>query len=89
MKQIKIFAAVAVVALAMSSCTTYMFTSRYNTIEKTNIEQSAMIVDVRPDFNKRIVTESRRLKSPTLAMEEAKYLAIVEHKCDVIVDELY
>ncbi len=34
MKQIKIFAAVAVVALAMSSCTTYMFTSRYNTIEK-------------------------------------------------------
>jgi hypothetical protein len=89
MKQIKIFAAVAVVALAMSSCTTYMFTSRYNTIEKTNIEQSAMIVDVRPDFNKRIVTESRRLKSPTLAMEEAKYLAIVEHKCDVIVDPIY
>lgn len=89
MKQIKFFAAVVVAALALSSCTTYSYTSRSTTVVRENIDGTAMIVDVRPDFNKHIATESRRCKTPNEAREEAKYLAITNNKCDVIVDPVY
>ncbi len=89
MKNTNIFAAVAVLALALTGCSSYTFTSRSNMIDRVNIEQAPMIVDVRPDFNKRIEAESRRRQSANQAMEEAKYNAIVENKCDVIVDPIY
>ena len=89
MKQIKIYAAIAVVGLALSACSSYSFTSRSVNVNRTDLYQSAMIVDVRPDFSKRIVTESSACKTAAQAMEEAKYLAVVNNKCDVIVDPVY
>ena len=89
MKQIKYLAAVVVAALALNSCTTFSYTSRSTFVDRENIDGTAMIVDVRPDFSKRIATESRLCKSPNEAREEAKYLAITANKCDVIVDPVY
>lgn len=88
MKQFKLFAIVAAV-VALSSCSTYSYTSRSTAIDRENIDGTSMIVDVRPDFSKRIATESRRCKTIAEAREEAKYLAITNNKCDVIVDPVY
>lgn len=76
-------------AIAMSSCSSYSYTSRSESIERKDINGTAMIVDVRPDFNKRIMSESRRCKSIDEAREEAKYEALMSNKCDVIVDPIY
>lgn len=88
MKQFKIFA-VVVAAIALSSCASFSYTSRSTTVNREKIEGTSMVVDVRPDFSKRIATESRRCKSISEAREEAKYLAITNNKCDVIVDPVY
>lgn len=89
MKNMKIFAAVVIAALALSSCTTYSYTTRSTAIQRQDLQGTAMVVDVRPDFSKRIVTESKRCKTPQEAREEARYLAVTENKCDVIVDPVY
>ncbi len=89
MKQIKIFAAIVVAALGMSSCASFSYTSRSEAINRQDINGTSMIVDVRPDFSKRIATESKRCKTITEAREEAKYLAVTNNKCDVIVDPVY
>jgi hypothetical protein len=89
MKQIKIFAAVIVAAVTMSSCASFSYTSRSESIHRQDINGTSMVVDVRPDFTKRIAAESRRCKTPIEAREEAKYLAITNNKCDVIVDPVY
>ena len=89
MKQIKIFAAIAVAAFVMSSCASFSYTSRSEAINRQDINGTAMIVDVRPDFSKRIATESKRCKTIGEAREEAKYLAVTNNKCDVIVDPVY
>lgn len=88
MKQIKIFAALMVAAF-MTSCASYSYTSRSEAINRQDINGTAMVVDVRPDFSKRIATESKRCKTVAEARDEAKYLAVTEHKCDVIVDAVY
>jgi len=89
MKQLKIFAALFVAAIAFSSCASYSYTSRSTMINRQEISGTSMIVDVRPDFNKRIATESSRCKTVTEARDEARYRAITEQKCDVIVDPVY
>lgn len=89
MKQIKIFAAVIVAAVAMSSCSSFSYTSRSESINRQDINGTAMVVDVRPDFSKRIAAESKRCKTIMEAREEAKYLAVTSNKCDVIVDPVY
>ncbi len=89
MKQLKIFAALFVAAIAFSSCAHYSYTSRSTAINRKDMNATSMIVDVRPDFNKRIMAESSRCKSLTEARDEARYRAISENKCDVIVDPVY
>ena len=89
MKQITYFAAVLFAAIAMSSCSSYSYTSRSESIDRKDINGTAMVVDVRPDFSKRIMTESRRCKTIMEAREEAKYLALTTNNCDVIVDPIY
>lgn len=88
MKTLKIFIAVALVAL-MSSCSSYTYTSRSTNINTNDLNATAMIVDVRPDFSRRIVTVSERQKTMELALAQAKYMAVVDNKCDVIVDPVY
>lgn len=89
MKEIKFFAALIVAAFFMSSCTMYSYTSRSTSIDRQDIKGTSMIVDIRPDFSKRIATESKRCKTLVEARDEAKYRAVTENKCDVIVDAVY
>ena len=89
MKQIKVFAALVVAAFMMSSCVTYSYTSRSESVNRKDINSTGLLVDVRPDFTKRIATESKRCKTIAEAREEAKYLAVTNNKCDVIVDPVY
>ena len=89
MKQIKVFAILFVAVYALSSCSSYSYTSRSTMVDRVNIQESAMIVDVTPDFSKRIVTESARCKTLAEARDEAKYLAVTANKCDVIVDPVF
>lgn len=88
MKTLKIFLAVTLVVL-MSSCSSYTYTSRSTNIKTTDLNATAMLVDVRPDFSRRIVTVSERQKTMELALAQAKYMAVVDNKCDVIVDPVY
>ena len=89
MKQLKIFAALFVAAIALSSCASYSYTSRSTAINRKDMNATAMIVDVRPDFTKRIAAESTRCKTITEARDEARYRAITDNRCDVIVDPVY
>ena len=89
MKQKYFLAIVIVISLVLSSCSTFTYTSRSTSINKTEIAGVEMLVDVRPDFSKRIVTESGLCKSISIAKEEAKYHAVVDNNCDVIVDPVY
>ena len=89
MKTIKIFAAFIVASFVLSACSSYSYTSRSTMVNRENIQTTAMIVDVRPDFSKRIATESHRCKTLSEAREEAKYLAVTGNKCDVIVDPVF
>lgn len=89
MKQKYFLAIVIVTSLVLSSCSTFTYTSRSTSINKTEIAGVEMLVDVRPDFSKRIVTESGLCKSISIAKEEAKYHAVVDNNCDVIVDPVY
>lgn len=89
MKQIKFLAAIVIAAVALSSCTTYSYTSRSTKVNQENINAVPMLVDVRPDFSKRIATESKRCHTAAQAKDEARYQAVVDNKCDVIVDPVY
>ena len=88
MKTFKLFVATSLVAL-MCSCSSYTYTSRSTRINTADLNSTAMLVDVRPDFSHRIVTVSERQKTVDLALAQAKYMAVVDNKCDVIVDPVY
>ncbi len=89
MKTRNIFAAI-VVAIVCTGCTTYSYTSRSVDIQdNAQIASTDLLVDIRPDFSRRVMAESDRQVSAQAAMEEAKYRALVDNKVDVIVDPIY
>ena len=91
MKTIKL-SVIAVAALVLSACgstSNYTYTSRSNAIDNVNITATKTIVDVTPDFSKRITAESSRCMSVDAAKEEAKYNAIINNKIDIVVDPIY
>lgn len=88
MKNINLFI-VTILGILMTSCSTYTYTSRSTKVNRADLNATAMVVDIRPDFSQRIVTESRGCTTPEMAKEEAKYQAVVENKCDVVVDPIY
>lgn len=89
MKHIQILA-VAVFALVATSCTTYSYTSRSVSIAQSmDVQPTTTLVDVKPDFTKRISESSSWCKSENEAMGEVKYNAIVNNKIDIVVDPIY
>lgn len=86
----KVILLLSVVALSLSSCSTYYaYTSRKVEIIKQDITATPTIVDVKADYGKRIEATSSRSKSLEQAKQEAKYLAITQNNCDIIVDPIY
>lgn len=89
MKHIQILV-VAVLAMIATGCTTYSYTSRSVSIAQSmDVQPTTTLVDVRPDFNKRINVSSSWCKSTQEAMGEVKYKAINENNIDIVVDPIY
>lgn len=77
-----------VIAIVLSSCSTYQYTARQTDIDKQNIIMTPTVVDVRVDYTKRVNVTSKFCKTQAEALQEARYLAIVEGKIDVVVDPI-
>lgn len=75
--------------LMLSGCSTYQYTSRQTNVQRENITMSPTIVDVRPDYEKRIEVTSGWCKTKETAMDECRYIAIVNNKIDVVVDPIF
>ncbi|MCQ2348774.1 MAG: hypothetical protein MJZ65_06305 [Paludibacteraceae bacterium] len=84
-----LYVVLAFVAIIATSCSTYQYTARQTNIEQKNIITSPTVVDIRVDYAKRINVTSQRCKTQTEAMQEARYLAIVNNNIDVLVDPIY
>ncbi len=79
----------ALVALSFSACSMYQHTSRQTEILNQPILTNKTVVDVRCDFTKRVVAESRWAKTKEEAMQEANYNAIVNNNIDIVVSPIY
>ncbi|MCQ2346359.1 MAG: hypothetical protein MJZ92_00335 [Paludibacteraceae bacterium] len=89
MKHIQ-FLAIAVLAFVVTGCTTYSYTSRSISISQSmDVQPTQTLVDVTPDFMKRITETSSWCKSTEEAMGEVKYKAITNNKIDIVVDPIY
>lgn len=77
------------IALVLNGCSTYQYTSRQTNVERENITMSPTIVDVRPDYEKRVEVTSGWCKTKEIAMDECRYNAIVNNKIDVVVDPIF
>lgn len=89
MKRIQILI-VALLAIVVTSCTTYSYTSRSVSIAQSmDVQPTSTLVDVKPDFSKRISESSSWCKSADEAMGQAKYNAISNNKIDIVVDPIY
>ncbi len=89
MKRIQILA-VAVLAMVTTGCTTYSYTSRSVSIAQSmDVQPTTTLVDVKPDFNKRVNVTSSWCKSLEEAMGEVKYKAINDNNIDIVVDPIY
>ena len=76
-------------AILLSSCSTYQYTARQTTIERQNITMAPTIVDVKPDYTKRVEVTSKWCKTKDEALNECKYNAITTNKIDVVVDPIF
>lgn len=89
MKAIKVYLA-AVAAMVLTGCTTYSYTSRVMSVASgMEMIPSQTLVDVKPDFSRRIVVTSSRCKSENEAIQEVNFKAIVDNKIDIVVDPIY
>lgn len=79
----------ALAACGSSSSVITSYTSRSNNIENVNISATKTIVDVTPDFSRRITAQSQPCLTIEDAKEEAKYNAIIDNKIDIVVDPIY
>ena len=89
MKKVLYSALIMVAALAMNSCTTYQYSARQTSIQTQNILTTPTLVDVKPDYGKRVEVTSSWCKTKEDALNECKYMAILNNKIDVVVDLVY
>lgn len=83
---------IIIISLAIAcfcSCSTYKYTARQIAVDHQNITATPTVVDVEVNYQKRVTETSRKCKSQAEAMQEAKYLAIVNNNIDILVDMVY
>ena len=74
----------------VSSCKTYNHSSRRVDISNKNLNTESVVVDIKPNFEKKVIGSSTKLhKTASKAMEEAYFNAIIENNIDVLVDPIY
>jgi len=74
--------------IAISSCKITEHTTRSVDIDKTDIIMSPMIVDIHPDFSKKVCVRSNYCRTKEEAVQEARYRAIMEDSIDIVVDPI-
>ncbi len=84
----KIFV-IALSAMALTSCTIYQYTGRQANIGRSEIQATPTLVDVMPDFNKRVTATSDWLPSKEDAIAQCRFLAITDNKIDMVVDPIF
>lgn len=93
MKTYKTLFILALTTLALSSCSG--FKNTYNTSRVISVSQDSQIiptrtlVDVQPDFTRRITVTTNYFRTQEEALNDAKYRAITENKIDILVDPIY
>lgn len=80
---------IAIAIACFCSCSTYKYSARQIAVDNHNITASPTVVDVEVNYQKRVTETSHRCKTQTEAMQEAKYLAIVNNNIDILVDMVY
>lgn len=75
--------------IALSSCTIYQYSGRQANINRSDIQATPTLVDVQPDFTKRVTATSDWLSTREDAMAQCRFLAITENKVDIVVDPIY
>jgi len=80
---------VCAAALVLTSCSTYQYTARQTDINRQEIQASPTLVDIKPDFSKRVDVTSGWHKSKEDAMAECRFMAITGGKIDLVVDPIY
>ena len=76
--------------LALSSCKTYSHSSRIVDISTQDVVADKFVVDVEPNFSKRIKGAStKKHKVEKLAKDEAYFNAIIDNNIDILVDPIY
>lgn len=81
---------VFVIALLLSGCTTYQYSARQTNVNRQAISMSPTIVDVKPDYTKRIeAATSGWCFTKDEAINECRYTAITTNNIDVIVDPIF
>lgn len=83
------FATICVLALVLTSCSTYQYSARHAAIDRHDILATPTVVDVRADFTKRVDVTSNWQRTKEDAIAECQYLAITENKIDIVVDPIY
>ena len=76
-------------AVCLCSCSTYKYSAREVFVDRQNIITAPTVVDVDVDYTKRITETSRKCKTQSEAMQEAKYKAITGNDIDILVDMVY
>lgn len=67
----------------------YQYTGRQASINRSDIQATPTLVDVQPDFSKRVTATSDWLPTKEDAMAQCRFLAITENKVDIVVDPIY
>ena len=76
-------------ALILIGCSTYQYSARQVNVNRQNIKTTPTIVDVKPDYSKRIEVTSGWCLTAEEAVDECRYNAITENQIDVIVDPIW
>jgi len=79
---------VLVLVTSLSSCRMNQYVVREVDVDRNNIQMTPMVVDVRPDFSRRINEQTKWCKTADEAAMEARYMAITQGNIDVVVDPI-
>lgn len=83
------FVSLCALAMVFTACSTYQYGARHADINRQAITATPTVVDVKPDFNKRVNVTSTWQRTKQDAMAECQYMAIMNNKIDIVVDPIY
>jgi len=84
-----------ILLIITTSCTAYQYSYRAESITPTENNSMPVVCDLQIDFSKKVQSTSDLIKATNIlkSIETAKasayHRAIVENKCDIIVDPIY